>query len=153
MINEIKQLHNHMMKYQKENNIKKRCLDNSQILYDYCKYKGIENVKAQAYICTGETEINGKKTIMLIDEHMVILLDDEIVDPSYEIDSLSKKNYYKSYREFMDSEYFDGFDEIKLRKFLNFVEYSNSMNSGEFVFSNEKYHDDQFDYLINLIKK
>lgn len=160
MKSEIMKFHNHMMKYQKKNNIKGKCLDNSQILYDYCKNKGIKNVKTQAYICTGETEINGKKTIILIDKHMVILVNDKIIDPSYEIHSLSKKKYYKSYREFMDSEYFEnfgGFDEIKLKGYLNFVKYSESMNSecikSDKFYSDPIYYDNQFDYLINLIKK
>ena len=146
MRSKIKQIHNHMMKYQKKKNSIKRCLDNSQILYDYCKYKGIKNVKAQAYICSGEKEDGTPFSLA----HLAIMIDSERIDPSYEINSLPNIKYYKSYREFMDSKYSEGFNEDILKLYLKFVKYSDSMNSDKFVVSNQKYYTNQFDYLRGL---
>ena len=141
----------HMLRYQRENKTKGKCLTNTQTLYDISKYFSKDTkIEAKAFICIGKRTKDGRNK--LVDKHMALVSNGKIIDSSYEVHSLKELKYYRTYREFMDCEFFKelgGFNENNLKSFLNFVEHSKDMNNGDFVVTvdSEEYYDNQLKYL------
>ena len=74
-----------MREFQKENNVKKQCVTNSQYLYDCIKHNSSKtNIKVKAVLVFSsddDTNIG-----VLVTGHLVVVLDDDVlIDPSYDI--------------------------------------------------------------------
>ena len=87
-------------KYQKKNNIKKQCVTNCQYLYDIIKMNSNSNVKTKSVIaCSVNYEEN---TTIVISGHIIVVLDDEtIIEPSYDIFSLENVSYFENIKDFI----------------------------------------------------
>jgi hypothetical protein len=143
----------YMREYQHLHNIKKQCITNTQFVYDILSLRyGTDRIKATAVIVIGEDE-QGRNYIC--DGHMVILFDETIIDPSYELYSLKNKKYfstianYKSYISYAQDETEKYKNTIK--QHLTFRKLAEEINSGGFVIVDKTYYIQLTDYIDKQI--
>ena len=87
-----------MRDYQKQNDIKAQCFTNCQYLYDNLKALNTNNeIEIKPVIAVSKEIIEGIPIIKLI-SHLVIRIDDVLIDPSFEVFSLSPI-YFDSIKE------------------------------------------------------
>ena len=143
-----------MREYQRVNNIKGKCVTNTQYLHTAMKKIGVGNsFKAEAVIVLSDDIENLTK---IFAGHVVVTLDNTaMVDPSYEIFSLKDKKYFYTIKEFMDyvnlysDEDKERFNIKKIIKhYMRFRVYADEINCGNFV-SNKKYYED-LDYYLGI---
>ena len=79
-----------MCQYQKENNVERECMANTQLLLDILRDCKIKGAKAKACMCTGRE----KQVQVCVDKHFVVEIDGEVFDPSYCINKLKDRSYY-----------------------------------------------------------
>jgi len=127
----IQNLLKYMNLYQHNHNIKNKCITNTQYLYS-CIINNFpeSNIKAIPVICVSNKY---KATIM----HMVLKIDENIIDPSYDINYISDVIYY---------EY--GIDQIP--DYPHFLKCSQDINNGHLCLSDVNYYYDQADYIEKL---
>ena len=151
-----------MHKYQKKNNIKGQCITNTQYLYKLFKSSFPDTpVKARAVIAYRHVEkeldvINGKTNIHF-DTYCIIHMcidvgNNELVDPSQEINDLPNVNYIGyDIVNFIKKVRSCGHDEEHLKKiikdYVEFIKYAERINAGEMLCANEKYYNEQADYV------
>jgi hypothetical protein len=149
-----------MREFQKKNCIKKQCISNSQYLYDCIKinYCNI-NVKVKAVLAlsiNSETE-----TFVFVGGHLVIVLDnDSVIDPSYDIFCLKDISYFDNIKDLMDM---FGNDKNKLNtkidlkkiiyNHIHFKKIADRMNNGECLVSEKAFYNEQADYIEKLYLK
>ena len=154
----INKIVNYMRDYQKENNIIGRCITNSQYLYDCLihsfKNKNI-NIKCEVKCVYITFFKNGK--LIIASDHLVLLLnDDEIIDPSYAIYKLRPKYYltYKNFNEYVS--FRRGLPIIKkeqqnlLNRHIEFTKYADNINNTNYkipVITDKDYYNKQADYI------
>lgn len=150
-IKKIDLIANWMCAYQKEHDIKGRCLDNVTILYDIIKssFKSLNPifknvvvyyiVNNTSYICEG---------------HIVIQLDNGcLIDPSYEIAKHKDSSYLDNFETFREMVKCN--DAVKPlmnrieKEFNRFKGYAKKMNNGDFVVSSDTYHTNLVKYLLD----
>jgi hypothetical protein len=148
--NKIQLFIKHMIEYQKNNNIKGQCITNAQYLYDYINHNFPNiNPKAKAVVCLGnDNENNITKCIC----HMVIMIDDIIYDPSYEIISLNDIYYFGNMKSF--SSYIKKIplfpEDIYLKTVSNFIEFiklADKINEGGLLVCDKDFYNNQADYV------
>jgi hypothetical protein len=134
----------HMIDFQKNNNIKEQCITNTQYLYDNINHN-FSNIKpkANAVICV----TNNNNIIGLI-VHMVIVIENIIYDPSYEIVSYGNIVYYNNIKTLMNNLPNLPKDKISktLANFIEFMEIADKINKGNLIYDKEFYNN-QADYL------
>lgn len=135
-----------MYAYQKKNDIKHKCLTNTQYLHDSMKISGV-HVKAKAVISFHR---KGKDTI--ITNHILVQLPDgTMLDPSYDIGSENVK-YYETIESASNllnemNEELTKREFVKL--FIRFIEYAEKINSGEIVITDKDYYNNLADFMEN----
>ena len=138
----------HMIEYQKNNNIKGKCVTNAQYLYDHINHN-FTNIKckAKAVVCLGNDN-NITKCIC----HMIIMIDDIIYDPSYEIISLNDIYYFGNMKSF--SSYIKKLQPFPediylttISNFIKFLQYADKINNGELVITDKDFYNNQADYV------
>lgn len=93
----LKNIISYMREYQRIHNIKKKCVTNTQYIYDIlsnCPYideKEKKEIKAKALIVAILDENNN---IFGLCPHVVLIWEENIIDTSYEIFSLPNTHYY-----------------------------------------------------------
>ena len=136
-----------MMKYQKINNIKKECITNTQYLYDCINANfSKQKAKAKAVICIGnDCETNDTKVVV----HMVVMMDNVIYDPSYEIYSLNGVNYFDNIKTVISSFSLSKTPVPKdsLRGFIDFIKLADKINNGEMLVCDRQFYNRQADYI------
>lgn len=142
-----------MREYQRINNIVNKCVTNTQLLYDMMSDFGIKNIKVDAVIAIRPPDLEIPQ-VKICAGHLVIMIDDVLIDPSYEIYSMPNKLYVHNIKEL--SEYLKSYNDIQSQNTLkNSIEYcidhhlrfkthANKINNGI------KYADD--DYYSKLKK-
>ena len=151
-----------MLNFQKENSIKNCCLQNCQYLYDVLKKHTSLDYKPKiviVYYCedVGDT----RKHYFHIHSVLTCVINgvEKMCDPSFEIFSIEKKEYFKTIKEFSDfiknhsqnhtlSE--NQKEEIKLttKRFLEFIPNEKIiMNSKEPLITNPSIYNSQADYI------
>jgi hypothetical protein len=101
-----------MREFQEKNGIKKQCVTNAQYLYDCIKINhSSANVKVKALMVISTDDY--AETCTCVSGHLaIILVDDEtLIDPSYDVFSLKNKSYFDNIKDLMDS--FDDKDSLK----------------------------------------
>ena len=130
--------------YQKENNIKDKCMTNCQTLLDILRdYYNIKGAKSRACICVGFTEVGEIRTV--VDRHLVVEVEGEIIDPSYCVDNLKNKKYYYKYIDFMNKYHY----LVSIKKFEGFKKRADEMNNNKFLVCDPSYYDNQFIYMLD----
>jgi len=148
-----------MRDFQEKNCIKKQCVTNTQYLYDCIRMNTSSKVKAKPVIVVSiDDELH---TFLCVGGHLVIVLDDDtIIEPSYDIFSLKNKSYFDNIKDFMNS--FDNKSNcmneelnkeftFMLKKsvghFLNFIKLAERINNGELVICDKDFYNNQADYI------
>jgi hypothetical protein len=141
----------YMIEFQKNNNIKGQCITNTQYLYDHINHN-FSNIKhkAKAVIC-----VTNNNNIITCIVHMVIIIDNNIYDPSYEIISLNNLSYYDNIKTIisvlphvskeMISKTFTGF--------IKFIELADKINKGGLLVCDKDFYNNQADYVEIKNKK
>jgi hypothetical protein len=139
----------HMWDYQKQNGIVGQCLTNTQYLRDCFLGNGINAESVPVFALTSD----GRCVI-----HMIVKVDGEFYDPSYEIHSKAL-DYCLTYSEVRKyaSNIRDGAlcadpkGGLSLREgmktFLEFIKFAERQNKGEIVVVNKEYYYAQADYV------
>lgn len=134
--------------YQKINNIRNMSVSNAQYLYDFIRHNYPNlNPEVRAVICVYQNpEINN----VAFHAHMVIVVDDKVFDPSYEITRFDNVLYIDSWNTVITK--FRITQEMAktiLPTFLEFVKASNQMNKGVPIISNgsKEFYNQQADYV------
>tara|TARA_R110001592_G_scaffold41953_1_gene136543 strand:- start:465 stop:1001 length:537 start_codon:yes stop_codon:yes gene_type:complete len=151
-IKKINVIANYMCAYQKEHNIKGRCLDNVTILYDIIKssFKSVNPVVKNVIVSYIVNNIS-----YICEGHIVIQLDNGcLIDPSYEITQHEESCYLDNFETFREN--VKSNDAVKPlmnrieKEFNRFKIYATLMNEGKSGISNEKYYNMFHNHLINI---
>jgi hypothetical protein len=139
---------NYMLEYQRKNIIKGKCITNVQYLYDSIK----ENIKNCNIKIIGVFVTSVHQNIhRLISPHLVLLLDDDIIDPSYEVYSLKNKQYYITFKDLNDTTDIIHSTEYNIKEIINshicITQIADEMNSGKKWITDEEYYINQADYV------
>jgi hypothetical protein len=101
-----------------------------------------------------------KDTNTFVGGHLVVVLDDEtIIDPSYDIFCLKNISYFDNIKDLMDIFY----DKVELkskidmkkliRDHIHFMKISEKINNGELIITEKEHYNKQADYIENLYSK
>jgi hypothetical protein len=140
-----------MREFQKINNIKSQCITNTQYFYDTLKNNTSVNAKAKAVFAVSNDE---ETDTWLVINHMVITIDETVLEPSYEVYSLKNVKYYDSINHFLSlfqnpNEQITNLKEY-LTKFIKFVKMAERINNDEFIITDKEFYNKQADYIENL---
>jgi hypothetical protein len=146
-----------MREFQKENNIKKQCITNTKYLYDIIRRNCKNDVKTKAvFVFSSDEEIGNN---IVLGGHLVVVVDGEIIEPSYDIFSLKNKLYFDNIRDLIDI--FDNKTELKTKidikklmiDHIDFIKLAEKINKGQFLITEKKFYNEQADYIENLYSK
>ena len=149
-----------MREFQKNNGIKKQCVTNTQYLYDIIKMNNINNVKAKAvFVFSSDDDTD---TGVFVGGHLVVILDDEtIIEPSYDIFCLKNKSYFDNIKDLMDM--FNDNDKVNLKSRLDikkivcdhihFIKLAEQINNGQLTITEKKFYNHQADYIEKIYSK
>ena len=153
-----------MREFQKNNNIKNQCLTNAQYLYDALTENKVKNdVKVQACFV-----ISLDRDVYIVGGHVVVMLDNVVLDPSFDVHSLNNKTYFENVNDFMkalnklktdgvniNELKTDGIVGVKgvVSHHVQFVKYAEQMNRGVQVITERTFYDDQADHIERLYNR
>ena len=144
-----------MYAYQKRHGIKKKCIDNTQFALDSFKASHPHlNIRASAVIMTSWDERAGRMKVWA--GHLVLLLDDEdVVDPSYETGTAPDRRYYNSIATLLAENPVlkeeKEFLKETIQAFLSFSKFAKQMNEGVLLVTDKTYYNAQADYLARRL--
>ena len=147
-----------MREFQKENNIKRECVVNTQYLRDIIKMNSSSNVKVKAVLVFAHyIDENGISTSKSIGGHLVVQIDDDktVFDPSYDVFCLENKSYFDNIKDFMDliMDMYGNKNFIDIKKVLSdhiqFIKIANRINNGAHG-GDKKFYNNQADYIEKL---
>jgi len=146
-----------MREFQKKNNIKNKCASNTQYLYDTIKMNSDSNVKIKAvFVFSNDTETD---TAIFVGGHLVVILGEEtMIDPSYDIFCLKNKSYFDNIKDLMDM--VDNKNKLKTKidikklisDHIDFIKVAEQINNSEHIIT-EKFYNEQADYIEKLYSK
>jgi hypothetical protein len=151
----------YMREFQKNNNIKKQCVTNAQYLYDCIRMSMSDtNVKVKS-VLVFSNDLELQRSV-IVGAHLVVILDnDNIIDPSYDIYCLQNVSYFDNIKDLMDI--FDDKSKEMIKKnldikklingHLRFIKFADQINNGKCLVSGKKYYNDQADYIENIFKR
>lgn len=132
-----------MMNFQHFYKIKGACATNAKCMSDYLK-KTYPDKKIEVYpaIVTSDEGVR---------VHLIILADEALVDPSYDVFSLENKRYYLNIKEFVDAIENPADKQNELRNlgkdFMKYLDCANEINSGTFDNFNSELYNKQTEYV------
>jgi hypothetical protein len=137
-----------MREFQKTHCIKEQCVTNAQYLYDCIKVNSLYNVKVKPVIVVSFDNVT--KSVVCVGGHLIVVLDDEtIFEPSYDVFALKNKSYFDNIKMLMDS--YDNELKTILKKsicyFIPFVKLAERINNGELVICDKDFYNNQADYI------
>lgn len=137
-----------MYKFQKDRDIKNQCVTNTQFLYD--NIKNSYNVKVKARAClviSMNTEIHEHRTIA----HLVLYVNDKMLDPSYEIAFLKSKEYCFDIKTYMqatrENNISPDFYKSVIGSFIEFLNLADRMNAGELLVCDKSFYHEQANFI------
>lgn len=126
-----------MRDYQKENGIINKCIDNTQFYYDVLKPHFGERITFKPVFV-----LYNREDTTIIHIHMVLLFDDALIEPSYEIFKIKDKVYYGTIADVKDI-----ISKKDVITFLKFISCAEKMNNNEFVITDRDYYHKQANYV------
>ena len=141
-------------KYQYENNITKECLTNVQIIFQYMlTHEPITPVIIKPVIAVIKCENN----LTICTNHVVIKIDDIIIDPSYEYNKYSNVVYYENYNDFIINTFGSNYKGLYTKKmykraFNEFRKISAKINKTKKIMRiNNNYYDLLYTRISNIL--
>ena len=130
-----------MIQYQKLNNTKRHCIDNVQYYRDNI-LNPHGNIKVRAVMCYCKQIKQKRKgdctivdaNVYIVCAHLVVVYNNKIIDPSYEISKLNP-NYYFTLKDFVESvpleHHFQNgkLSKKQVKEHLDFVELAEKINN------------------------
>ena len=151
----------HMRFYQKEHNVKRQCLANVSYLMNTIQMNFPTFYAKAITVLVVYYDKQMDRLCNII--HVVIDIgDSNIIDPSYEVNSIPDTDYCLNFKVFKEL-YGDRIicdkkllvEDYKkvIKDLIEFDEFSKKINSGEFLFGDKKFYNDQADYIdfINMV--
>jgi hypothetical protein len=144
-----------MREYQKQNNIKKQCVTNTQYLHDIIKTHSNNNVKTKSVFVMSNNE--EENTLIIVSGHLVIIIDDDtMIEPSYDIFCLKNKLYFDNFNDLINA--FDDKNDFKLNfdikqlidNYIYFMKLSDRINNNEFIITSKQYYNELADYIEKI---
>jgi hypothetical protein len=142
---------NSMREYQKIHGIKGQCMTNVQYLFDCFKENKGFSAKAKAVIAVSTDET--AMTTEIITGHLVIVLNDNLLlEPSYEIYSKKKIKYFYNIKHFKSAIAKKSIDlKICISNHIVFIKLAERINNGELMINDKTFYDDQADYIEKVV--
>jgi len=137
-----------MMNFQHFYKIKGACATNAKCMSNYLK-KTYPDKKIEVYpaIVTSDEGVR---------VHLIILADEALVDPSYDVFSMENKRYYLNIKEFVDAIENPADKQNELRNlgkdFMKYLDCANQINSGTFENFNAELYEKQTEYVDLKLK-
>jgi hypothetical protein len=132
-----------MMNFQHFYKIKGACATNAKCMSNYLK-KTYPDKKIEVYpaIVTSDEGVR---------VHLIILADEALIDPSYDVFSMENKRYYLNIKEFVDAIENPADKQNELRNlgkdFMKYLDCANEINSGTFENFNAELYNKQTEYV------
>jgi len=149
--------------FQKENNIKQQCITNTQYLYDCLTHSNIKfKIEVIPVFVVSRKD---KEELRIFNGHLVVKLEDEILEASNDIYTLKNKEYiltikdYINFSKYNKSEKYISGDNMKdeynenecikksITTFLEFVKYADKINNGGLLYCDKEYYNNLADYI------
>ena len=138
-----------MRTYQIQNAVTRMCITNTQFYLD-CVKQNHPELKAKALAVI----VLAKDRAVV---HMVVKIGNKIIDPSYDISSLTDALYFNSYVTFKKAskslpivyENENG-EKWFLNAFMEFIDFARQMNNGALLVVDKEYYDGQADYIKDV---
>lgn len=137
-----------MMNFQHFYKIKGACATNAKCMSDYLK-KMYPDKKIEVYpaIVTSDEGVR---------VHLIILADEALVDPSYDVFSMENKRYFLNIKEFVDAIENPAEKQNELKSlgkdFMKYLDCANQINSGTFENFNAELYEKQTEYVDLKLK-
>lgn len=144
-----------MRDFQRKNNIKNKCVTNAVYLYDCMRVSmdAINDISIKAMIVVSGN--HKSPTFTICSGHLVVVVNGNIIDPSYDIFSLKNKKYYDNIADCLNS--VEGLSDthIKLiiKRHIQFVAYEKPLNDEGALAIDETYYHQQADYVDKYLSK
>jgi hypothetical protein len=137
-----------MWEYQKKMGIKDQCITNAQYIYDSLKFSGVSSARVCAtQVIHKDEEVRERRVIT----HLVVRVNDIIVDASYDIASLKGKKYCFTVAEMVDTlkeqSVSPEFKKRTIKNFVEFLDLARRMNAGEILVADKDHYNQQADFL------
>jgi hypothetical protein len=132
-----------MMNFQHFYKIKGACATNAKCMSNYLK-KTYPDKKIEVYpaIVTSDEGVR---------VHLIILADEALIDPSYDVFSMENKRYYLNIKEFVDAIENPADKQNELRNlgkdFMKYLDCANEINSDTFENFNAELYNKQTEYV------
>ncbi len=157
----ISKLYMSIKEYQKINNITGECIANCQYFYD-CIYNNFYDYFDKVEVKNIFTCLRKNGNLHCWGGHMVVMLDDEIFDLSYEINSKNPKYFttYKTFQEYIKNNLNNHPTNKEFKTILNryfeFGEYAININNKNYKYvlcHDKNYYSNMADYIEEIIKE
>jgi len=139
-----------MRKYQKINKVEDQCMTNCQYLYDCIKFNNID-VKLSVrpiYVVSIDED-----TFTLMGGHVVVMLGDTLLEPSYDVHTMKNKKYYHNISDVLSEYKIHDKSVLKnaIKNHINFQKIADEMNSGLILIASKEHYHKQADYVENIL--
>ncbi len=146
-----------MFEFQKTHKVARECIANTRYLLDCVKSTTV-NARAVAVIVIGLDPEGTEHDYIVIHGHVAIRMDDDIIEPSYEIAALKNKQYfgsYERYKEFITKHKINEFIDPKEVPswYTKFVTIAEQINAGTYSNIDEEYYYLQAEYVDRRMKE
>ena len=135
-----------MWAYQKERGIRDQCMTNSQYIYDCLRFSGVSSARVCATLV-----IHPEGEELRVITHLVVRVNDAIVDASYDIASLKGKKYCFTVAEALEAlkgvSVSPEFKKANIKNFVWFLDLARRMNAGEILVADGAHYNQQADFL------
>ena len=162
-IDNLIMLKNAMYEYQKQNNITKQCVTNTQYLFDSYKasLKNRCQVKVKAVIVSSTNE--SMTDHFLTAGHVVVAIADNgsndfsnIIEPSYEINCRKNIEYYDNVKDFIKYSHQELLKKynmkVVIKGHIDFTKIAEKMNNGELCITDRELYHKQADYVESIFR-
>ena len=135
-----------MIQYQRDNQITKQCVTNTQYLFDCINQERKNKAKAKAVIVF----MRNDDSLTITAGHILVEYDNTLIDPSYEISKNENAEYYDSIKV-LRKRYELSTSELKflIETHSRFIKLADRINSGELTISDLDHYNKQADYIEN----
>ena len=139
-----------MRKYQKINKVEDQCMTNCQYLYDCIKFNNID-VKLSVrpiYVVSIDED-----TFTLMGGHVVVMLGDTLLEPSYDVHTTKNKKYYHNISDVLRVYKIPDKSLIKkaIKDHIKFQKIADEINSGVILIASREHYNKQADYVENIL--
>jgi hypothetical protein len=134
-----------MREYQKINKVKKQCTTNCQYLYDCIKY----NIDVKLSVRPMYVVSIDENTFTLMGGHVVVMLRDTLLEPSYDVHTMKNKKYYHNISDVLSAYKIHDKSILKkaIKDHINFQKTADEINSGVILIASKEHYNKQADYV------